>query len=228
MQELIKKIYTILLILILFTSGFISQSIASNVQKSCLKTPSTENFTIYRHGPDETITEIQVDIPLKKEQNIQEAISKKFEELISDDKEIQNYISNFNGIKNISFLSNVRSWGKGMHWQSPFRFRIPLLMLLRFRLFPEVKFRYKILGLKVIPRIHCNYMNDENAVTTIETIPTPNRPDKKTTIIEGEHNVTVYGFIGYTFWRGMNARFCDYFNLGTGFDGYAIAIVIKK
>jgi len=228
MHKLIKKFYAILFILILFTSVLISQSIASNFQKPSLKTLSTEKISIYRYGPDETIKEIQINVPLGEEQNIQEAIAKKFEELLINDLEIQGYISNNKVVKNISFFSSVTSWGKGLHWQSPFRFRIPLLILLRFRLFPEVKLRYKILGLNVIPRIYCNYMNDKNARTEIETIPTPNRPDKDTIIIEGEHNVTVYGFIGYTFWRGMNARLCDYFNLETGFDGYALAIMIKK
>lgn len=223
MHRLARKFNAISLIFILLTTGLISQSIAFANEK----TQSTEKFTIYRHGPDGTITPMQIDVSLDKEKDIQEAISKKLEEFITDDLEIQNYLSSDRGAKNISFYTSVKSWGKGLHLQSPFRFRIPFLFLLRFRLFPDVPLRYKILGLNVIPRVHCNYMNDVDAKTTLELLPTKSRPVKETVLIEGAHNVTAYGFIGYTFWRGMYARIIDGLELGTGFAGYALAVVIN-
>lgn len=223
-----KKFNVISLIFILFTAGLGSSSFAFNVENSHLETPLAEKVTIHRYEPDGSITPIQVDIPLEKGQDIQEAIVEKCGDLVYNDREIQNYLSSNGYLVNLSYLARVRSRGKGLHWQSPLRFRIPFLVLLRFRLFPTVPLRYKIFGLNVVPRVHCSYINDEDAETRIETLPMPSRPDKNSTIIEGEHIVILIGFIGYTFWRGMYAKVLDGLGIGTGFDGYACLIFIVR
>jgi hypothetical protein len=54
------------------------------------------------------------------------------------------------------------------------------------------------------------------------------RPDPDPIRIEGNHTVIVFGFVGYTAWRGMNAEFIDNMGWRTGFDGYAYLVACMK
>ena len=150
---------------------------------------------------------------------------------MENDIEMRDFISN-NGIlaniTNISVWAHIKSWGTGIHWKSLIRFRIPFFILLRFRLFEDVPLRYKIFGINVISWVHCNYMNDDNAKTTIETLPLPVRPDKRTMTIEGKHNITAIFFFGYTFWPRAQAKWFDDRGIATGFDGYAFLTWIAR
>jgi len=226
MRQITKKMVVMFMLALLLVSGLAGAStlyIPNNLPDD---SAYSEIVTLYRYGPDGTIIPVNVNVAYGEGQNLDEAIVKKCSELLDNDVEMQDYISS-NGLKNISYWSHVSSWGIGQHWKSPFRFRIPLLMLLRFKLFPDVPFRYKIFGINVIPWVFCNYSNDENAHTKIETLSTPTRP-KNTTIIYGMHNVLAIGFFGYTYWLGTHAKWFDDSGKETGFDGYAIITWIQR
>ncbi len=128
----------------------------------------------------------------------------------------------------INGLVRIRSWGRGFHWKSSFGFRIPFTMILRYRLFDIIPLRYKLFGMKVTPRVYCTYLDDTKAFTEITPLPTPMRPNPDTIRIEGNHTVAVFGFVGYTAWRGTNAEFIDDRGLRTGFDGYASLVACVK
>jgi hypothetical protein len=226
MRELTKKLTVTFVLLLVLISGFAGASVSSAKESSSDDSACAKTVTLYRYGPDGTVTPIRTNVYLEGGQNLDEVIAEKCSELLDNDIEMQNYVSS-NGLKNISYWSHVSSWGIGQHWKSPFRFHIPLLVLLRFKLFPDVPLWYKIFGINVIPWVFCSYMNDENAHTKIETLPTPTRPDN-TTIINGMHNVTAFAFFGYTYWRGTHAKWFDNSGKETGFDGYAIITWIHR
>jgi hypothetical protein len=83
-------------------------------------------------------------------------------------------------------------------------------------------------GINVIPWVHCNYMDDENARTTIETLPIPIRQNQTISIIDGKHNVTAAFFFGYTYWKTSQAIWFDENKIPTGFDGYAFLTWITR
>jgi len=229
MLSRINKVSAIGIICLVLLSGLAAITVASVQYGSSGKSAEqTTTITLYRYGPDGSITPVKVDIRITSGQDLGEAILEKCSELVDNDIEMLNYISGNGYTTNGSIWANISSWGKGLHWKSSFRFRIPLLVILRFKVFQDVPFRYKIFGINVIPWVHCNYMNDDNATTTIETLPTPSRPDKKTTVVEGRHNVTAFSFFGYTYWRGARAKWFDDSGTATGFDGYAIFTLVTQ
>jgi hypothetical protein len=227
-REITKKLTVISVLLLFLVSGFAGASFASIKDNPSDDSVNNEIVTLYRYGPDGTITPVSVNIACQEEQNLDDIIAEKCSELLDKDLEIKNYVSITDNVTTLFGLSRIKSSGVGLHWKSPLRFRIPLFVMLRFRLFQDVPLKYKILGINVIPLVHCNYMNDENASTNIETIPTPFRPDKETMSIEGKHNVTALFFFGYTYWRGTRANWFDDSGKSTGFDGYAYIIKINK
>ncbi len=137
-------------------------------------------------------------------------------------------ISFNNSTIKVSGLVRIRSWGGGFHWRSSFAFRIPFTIILKYRLFDIIPLRYKIFGMKVTPRVYCTYLDDTKAFTEITPLPTPMRPNPSKIRIEGNQTVAVFGFVGYTAWRGTNAEFIDDKEWRTGFDGYASLVVCKS
>lgn len=231
MRELVKKLSVIFVTLVFLVSGLTVASVASVQEGSLDESEFTRTVTLYRYGPDKSIRPVRVNIVLAKGQDLGEAIVEKCSELVINDVEMQNFISSYNAainITNISLWSHVKSWGTGEHWQSLLRFRIPLFILLRFSMFQDVPIWYKIFGINVIPFVHCNYMNDDDATTTIETLPIPVRPNQTTTVIEGRHNVTATFFFGYTYWQRAQAKWFDDAGLATGFEGYAFLTWITR
>lgn len=231
MRELVKKLSVIFVTLVFLVSGLTVASVASVQEGSLDESEFTRTVTLYRYGPDKSIRPVRVNIVLAKGQDLGEAIVEKCSELVENDAEMQDYIFGNVSQINISVLSRVRSWGKGFHWKSAIRIRIPFPLLLRYRIFTmlsDLPLRYKIFGINVIPRVYCNYSNDEKAWTEITTLPLPSRQDVNTTRVEGNHTIMIIGFIGYTGWRGMQAQWLDRLGKRTGFDGYAFLTVCKK
>ena len=179
----------------------------------------SKTIVLYRYGPDGSI--VPVITALSEGDDTGEALRDTCSKLLEQDTEIQNFIFNNTSLE---VMSRVKSYGKGFHWKSPFSFRIPLTMLFRYRLFDSIKLRYKLLGLNVIPRVVCNYPEDDNAETEIIPLPFPARQQPNATIFTGPHEVRVLGFVGYAMWRGMNAQRFDAWQLSTGFDGYAVFV----
>jgi len=174
---------------------------------------------------------VQASIALQESPNVRENIYEKFIELFGNNlgSNINISISGNNTTLKISGLVKIRSWGRGFHWKSSFGFRIPFTIILKYRLFDIIPLRYKIFGMKVVPRVYCTYLdNDTEAYTEITPLPTPMRPNPDTIRIEGNHTVAVYGFVGYTAWRGTNAQFIDDRGWRTGFDGYASLVACVK
>ncbi len=174
---------------------------------------------LYRYGPDGSV--LPVKFLLSDEEDRSETLAGACGTLLEKDTEIQNFILNNSPVE---FMSRVTSRGKGFHWKSPFSFRLPLTMIIRYGFFDNIKLRYKFLGLNVVPRIVCNYPDDINAQTEILPVKLPARQDPNGTSFDGPHEVHAIGFVGYAMWRGMNAQWFDAWNWTTGFDGYALAV----
>jgi len=227
-REVTKKLAVISVLLLFLISGFAGASFASIKDNPSSDSVSTETVTLYRCGPDGTATPINVDITFKEGQNLDELIAKKCSELFDKDMAMKTYLLGGNSSINMSGIAHIRSVGTGFHWKSPVGFRIPFSTILRYRMFSVVPLRYKIFGMKVIPRVYCEYLNDKDAVTEITPLPTPMRHSGNTTRIEGNHTVAVYGFVGYTGWWGMNAKYIDAHKIRTWFDGYAFFTACVK
>ena len=231
MYQPIKKLSIIATIIIILTTALSSTGFAFNNENRNISPSVINKVTLYRHGLDGSITPVTVDLNVDEGMDIGEIINEKCSELLENDIEMQNFISSkgiLSNITNISVWAHIKSWGVGVHWKSLVRFRIPLFTLLRFRLFEDVPLRYKIFGINVISWIHCNYMNDDDAKTTIETLPLPVRPGTRKMTIEGKHNITTLFFFGYTFWPRAQATWFDEQGLATGFDGYAFFTLITR
>ena len=228
MHQIMKKLTVVSVLLFVLVSGLAVASSVSIPKSSIDDSIRTETVTLYRYGPDGTVTPIQVNIDLKEEQNIDEAIAEKCSELFGNDMAMRSYLSDGNSSINFSGLAHIRSVGVGFHWKSPVGFRIPFTTILRYRMFSVVPLRYKIFGMKVIPRVYCEYLNDKDAVTEITPLPTPLRHSGNTTRIEGNHTVAIFGFVGYTGWWGMNAKYIDAHKMRTWIDGYAFFTACVK
>jgi len=228
MHETTKKLMVVSVLLFVLISGLTGAYSASIPKSSTDGSIHTETVTLYRYGPDGTITPININIAFQEGQNPDEAIAQKCSELVSTDIGIQTYLSGNNNMTNVSMFARVTSFGAGSHLKSFFSIRIPFLSLLKYGLLQNLPLRYKIFGPRWIPIIVCNYSKDEGAKTSIETVPTPIRPNKTEITIEGKHAIWVSYFVGYVGWRGTSADFYDTRGLRTGFDGYASFIIYEK
>ncbi len=219
MRTIVKKVQVSAVLLILIFSGLVTASAHEGTPVETV---------IYRYGPDGSIKPIKVTLDVGQGEDVGGAILDKCSDLLENDAWIQNFIFNWSFLKNWSFFSEIKSSGKGFHWKSPFSFRIPFTILFRYKLFTWIKLRYRLFGINVIPRVYCNYTKGPDAYTEITPLPTPARQNPNTTRIEGNHSITVIGFIGYVGWRGINAEWIDYKNMETGFAGYSLATHYNK
>ena len=222
MSQIIKKMTVVSMLLLFLVSGLASASnlyITKNLTDCSAR---TETITLYQYGSDGTIT--TANIAYSEGQNLEEIIEGKCRAMLGDDKVIQSYSPGNNSNTTINVFSRVTSSGKGTHLKSPFSIRIPFLFLLRYGLLQELPLRYRILGPRWYPIVIGNYSQDENAETHIKTVPTPIRPNATQIDIKGKHIVLVYGFIGFTGWRGTSAEFYEKMGWATKFDGYGYFI----
>jgi len=157
------------------------------------KAISTETITLFRYGPDGSITPVKVKIDNKDGKDIGEAIADKCEELFVNDAEMQNYMEKSIGNFTISIgVLKVKSHGRGFH----FKTKLLEKMALNFILFKLDLPRLGVMAKK--PLIFCKYSRDARANTTITPLLRTNA--KKS--IEGPHSVVAINFIGFTTWFG--------------------------
>jgi len=207
MRTVVKKVQVSAVLIILLFSGLATVSAHEE---------EIVEATVYRCGPDGSIKPIKVILDLKEGEDPGETFLNKCSDLLKNDIEIQNFISN------LSFFSEIKSIGKGFHWKSPLSFRIPFTIIFRHSLFKWMELKYRLFGLNVVPRVYCNYTNDANAITEITPVSTPARQNPDPTNVTGNHSIEVFGFIGYTGWRGMTAGWFEGRNKKTGFIGYSL------
>ena len=206
------------MLLLFLVSGLASASNIFNPESLNYDSANTKTIKLYRYGPDGTI--MTANIAYSEGQNLEEVIKEKCRAMLGDDSVVQSYFSGNNSNTTINVFSRVTSKGKGTHLKSPFSIRIPFLFLLRYGLLQELPLRYRILGPRWYPIVIGNYSQDENAETYISPERMPIRPDPIQVSIKGKHIVLVYGFIGFTGWRGTSADFYEKMGWATKFDGY--------
>ncbi len=184
MNKIVKKI-AITLICIAFITTAVGTSSALFTDNKTVR-----EIILYRHSPDGSIKPIKTTIKLGTGEDIGKIIADKCEELFENDLEIQNFL-NVSQIP-IGVFAKIKSYGKGVHYQSKFLEKMTLKFVL-FRLgLPRVH------TLVNKPLILCKYPEDINAKTTINPVFRPN----VSKIIEGNHTVIVCNFIGITSWFG--------------------------
>jgi hypothetical protein len=215
MNKLIKKSIAML---ICFTFIFltVTSSTATDVQQKNViydnpdqeLTTTSETITLYRHGPDGSITPIEVDISLEDGQDLEEAIDAKCREILEEDEEIQEQVK---ALQNLTFgaVVFVQSKGKGFHYQAKLIEKLVLRFWLWKLLIPRIAL------FMASPLVFCRYAKDPDAETYYETIAPSKllnpylgnlselfwRQDKNVTI-KGPHSVVINSFIGIT-WGGL-------------------------
>jgi hypothetical protein len=131
LNKTVKKLVTIFLIFVFLITGLTTSSaytIEKNVGKiKCIKAldaaPLTKTITVYRYGVNGEITPVEIELELEKGIDINEAISKKCEELLENDIEFQSYKK----LRlNIGILSFVNTRGRGLHLKPFLRFHFIL------------------------------------------------------------------------------------------------------
>lgn len=196
MNKLEKKLIVIFMSLTFLMSGLTTISAISiekpkveelgDIVSDSLIFP--KKVLIYRHGPDGSITPVEVDIEPEEDQDIGEAILEELDELLENDEEIQDLLQ----LPNITFGLGVRikSRGKGFHFQTLLFEKLAIKFVL-FRLGLP-----RIAPIIAKPLIYCKYLKDPKAKTTIKTL----YGFGKEKVMEGNHTVIANYFIGYTTW----------------------------
>ncbi|UCB58330.1 MAG: hypothetical protein JSV67_06950 [Thermoplasmatales archaeon] len=206
-----KKMINILISLMLVITA-LSLSVSAGDENSSIETVQiTKTVTFYRHSLDGSITPITVDISLKDGQNLEEILVDTCSELLDNDEELQKLLQDFINDDN-TFVSKVKSRGKGFHFKMKIRYKLGKGIKL-FPLLPP----YFIGGIK-IPLIYCRYLDDVNGNTSITPLM---GGDKETIYVEGAHTVFALGFIGYTSWFGR-VSLSPFDILPRMFTGYAL------
>lgn len=192
MKKSINQLIVLTICLVLLLPSIIISS-AENLKEP---TNIKKIYTIYRYGPDGSITPLQVDIDIDKDENLAD----KCEELFENDIEMQKLVEI--ELENITFgfICKVKSQGKGFHYKSMFLEKI----ILRF-----VLFRLGLPRITTIlhkPLIVCRYAKDTSAKTTITQLFGNNDTTNKTKIVIGNQTVIAQNFIGYTTWAGRFSK----------------------
>ena len=216
MKNKSKKILAIAMCLIfVFT---IAESTTSRVLNKSIKEDKKseiKTITLYRHGLDGVITEVNADIILTEGIAIEKAIQDKCEELFKNDIEFNNYMkairkdqnnsnNNTENNTNLSYglgLFFVVSRGKGIHFQTKMLGKL-LLKLLALKL-KAPKIIRKVIKLRK-QMITCSYNNERsftyiNPIASIPTNTTQNST-QSSIFIRGQHSISLIGFKGYTSW----------------------------
>lgn len=179
-----------------------------------LSTIKIETVTLFRYGPEGSITPIEIEIEVEEGTDIYDAVEEKCLELIQNDEDFKDVLANPNISRNITSL--VSSRGKG--FQFNFVFTIKWMKMFDFfQLLPP--FQYRRLP---IPVVYAKYKEDTLAETKI----TPILDITNTSIIKGPHIVSVIGFIGFKWWRGHISW--RGFIIRTGFVGFSVYTKTKR
>lgn len=233
MNKLTNK-FIAMLICLTFIMLALTTSSAIDVQQQNSKseettdqTPTTETYTFYRHGPDGSVTPLEIDIDLEEGQDIEDAIDAKCRELLENDVEIRSIIDDLKNIT-IGAVVYIESSGKGFH------FHTKLLEKLFLRFWQWKLLIPRIAPFFATPLVFCRYHEDPDARTYFKTIspskwismylpPLINKilwRQERNVTINGTHSVTVNSFIGITTWPGrisftpLNVRAKRFFGYG--------------
>ena len=211
MQKLNNKLFVVLVTSIIISSGITTIS-AIDIKNNNISTKekitdtNIETVTLFRYGLDGSIEQIEIEIEVDKKTDIAELIEEKCQDLIEDDIEFQNLLTNNS---KLNFLSKIRSRGRGIH----FKIAPQILWPVKFKLFPLLP-PYIFRRVK-IPIIYCRYPRDQYARTEITPLIGGN-----TNTTEGYHSVLSVGFYGFKWWIG-SVSFLG-FLFRTGFVGFSI------
>lgn len=154
---------------------------------------STETITLFRYGPDGSITPVKVKIDTTGGKDLGQAIADKCEELFGNDAGMQKYMEKSIGNSNISIgILKIKSHGRGFHFKTKLLAKMAINLIL-------LKLNLPRLGVMIEkPLIFCKYSKDTKANTTITPILRPNAIKS----IQGPHSVVVIDFVGFTTWIG--------------------------
>jgi len=152
---------------------------------------STETVTVYRCGPDGSITPVELNLELDENQDIGDAIVAQCNELLENDEEIQNLMQKSN--ISLGLFTRIYSKGRGFHYKTMLIEKIGLRYLLWKLQLP------RIASLLAKPLIFCMYGKDLTARTVLKPLLRTNTTEK---VMEGAHMVIARNFIGYTTWVG--------------------------
>ncbi len=199
MNNEFKKSLVIISVILIILSGTCSAYTINTINNAEISQGTQQKtMTIYRVGPDGTITTVEVNIPEKSE-DVEKYLESKCSELFERDIEMQNLVTKVKSlkIKENSFfdevgLFHVKSSGKGFH--------INTKLGLNFFNSQFMIIRVILATFLISPRkgIVAGIYNDENANTTYWPVGNNNLK----TYIAGSHTIIVGGFFGYTSWIG--------------------------
>lgn len=232
-HNVFKKISAIFVILVFCTSSVTAASLVSipELRMNALESPTmetvgaTKTVTLYRYGPDGSITPMQVDVTLEEGRTLGEILADKCSELVENDAELQKFLQDYIKDRNelnrtFGVLSKVKSHGKGFHFKT--RFRIRIVGLKQFKIFPLLPpyFKKQIR----VSMIYCRYPRDDQATTTITPLI---GGENATKYVEGNHTVFVFSFVGFAGWfRRFSPSPLNI--IPRAFAGYALLVNCRK
>lgn len=199
MNTLVKKSVVVIICLTFLISAVgSSTAIIIKSKETAEEVPQqTETITLYRYGPDGSVTPIIVEFKIEDDQGYMDALIEKCQEILDDDVEIRNYFNSDDTNESNSSLkfgkkAFVISYGRGFHFKM--KWRLSFLFINRLFSLSIPKIILKINR----PWIFCNYGNDSKAKTIIR----PNQLINHTQVINGSHSILLRNFVGLAMWSG--------------------------
>lgn len=218
-----KKLFVIGVAVVILATCFADNLLAKEIDKQ----KQTKIVKIYRYGIDGSITEFDLNIEIKIDEDLGEMLVEKCSELLKNDDQIQDFLQNVTSNLTIDAgLLLVKSYGRGFHFKTKARLKLfeRVRLLEKFEIF-EFLFS-KIRAIKNDKIIFCRY-NDTKAKTTIIPILRSMINESSIKNINGSHSVLVYDFIGYATWFGRFS-FSPIDTLPRAFVGYGRLAVCNK
>ena len=213
MQNILKKISTIAIVILFCLSGISMITAGFSLETPREILPQTETTqisdVIYKCEPDGSITPILVTLQLNTGENRQDALFNACVNRAANDTELLRYL-NESGL-NLSSIAYIKSRGRGFNLD--FTVRIPVKRIMK--KYPNLPPFYRNMKIHII---HAQYRRDPRATTVIQPLLNGN-----STTLTGSQTVDIAGFIGYTTWTGVVAK--RGFILRCGFAGYGLVSV---
>jgi len=218
-------VFIVCLIVLVSSFGYSMAKSIDSVNKNS-NNSSIETMTIFRYGPDGSVTPIKVSLNLNKVDDLGEVLADKCNELFEKDTKMQMYLQNLleNTTLNLSFsfgLLYIKSHGRGLH----FKTKTIVTIITRFKIFKIMLPHFKVHIKKHL--IFCRYKNDARAKTVITPLIRSMSDPNVTKIIEGNHSVLVHNFVGYTTWCGHFSK-SPFDILPRAFCGLARLVICNK
>ena len=199
MNTLVKKSVVVIICLTFLISAVGSSTAVIIKSKETTEEVSEqiETITLYRYGPDGSVTPITVEFKIEDDQEYMDALIEKCQEILDDDAEIISYFNNDDDNESNSSLkfgkkAFVTSYGRGFHFKM--KWRLSFFLTQRLFTFSLPKIIIKLNR----PWVLCNYKNDSKAKTIIR----PNTLVNHTQVINGSHSIMLRNFVGLAMWSG--------------------------